>query len=385
MLRYAMFKHVKRQLFAASILLLTCWAYGQGSPVSHPVPTLEYDQVDFLQGLKPFENMTDQAYDQLAQNFKIMFWNVEIGGSHCELAPYKKHDPSTLMYDNLHKIVESNFRPDVLVLAEFRPECWPVFSYTFLSQYYQKPLIQLYKDENELHGIAIFVNKDLAINNISTFVADWTPTPDIKDIEQTWLDYCQQTSQNAAIGSYTECQYYTKHLSIVPVQFQEQWINLLPLHMVEPWTCYRGHFKNSDGLIATVGLANQIIRSKNNPLYCQMQSCMTGLDDSEDCITENLGDMAGTIVFGDFNVPNTINRWPLRKTRPKALKLLKKLGFSPAFSNTEQAYSVNYQDNPLLLDQAHYNGGLKLEYASIIPIPKSDHYPAYFVFSLASN
>ncbi|HMQ10779.1 MAG TPA: hypothetical protein PKB05_05660, partial [Oligoflexia bacterium] len=218
--------------FISSVLLLNFLAYGQNTGSSHPVPSLEYDKVDFLEGLSPFENMSHQTFDQLAQNFKVMFWNVFFGGSHCELAPYKNYDPSTLMYDNLHSIVESDFRPDVLVLAEFRPECWPVFSYQFLSQYYQKPLIQLYKDDNELHGIAIFVNKDLAIRNISTFIADWVPTPDTKDIEQRWLDYCEQTRQNEAINSYTDCQYYTKHLSIVPIEFQGQWINMLPLHLV---------------------------------------------------------------------------------------------------------------------------------------------------------
>lgn len=291
----------------------------------------------------------------MASGARIMFWNVGWG-----------HNNNGELDNNLQEIVGSYARPDMLLLAEYKPEAVNNETRDRLNDNYPYKVFLKYTADSEI-GIAVFCTHPFTLGKGE--MLDWAPPgyPDSakEDYKKEWRDHTPN-----------EAKFWDRSYRVISLKLNGKEYNIVPLHLLEPWLAYNIRY-------GKIGVIKSFLSGENNPLGNQIVNLREKLkrDFGDDLNRTPL------LLIGDLNTPDSF------KGIPSALyKLVRQnlTNIMPGFpynnvtfpsQSSDAVQSPPFNKISVAIDHALVNSKLTWEGRAVLHLKGSDHYAIYLVIT----
>jgi hypothetical protein len=306
----------------------------------------------------PTELHLDQQYDlnmtrlhKLSQvtGVRLFWWNVAWGS----------FNQNSDLDHNLIELTNSNARPDLMILGEYKDMILSQHTHNELKRHYPHQYFMSYSP-TDIVGVKVFSTRALTYHGIRNI--PWYP------INETDSSKQQAYYNHWKTAAASEARFWDRSVGLFSFSHGGQTYTLAPVHLLEPWAA----LVSSEG---RTDLIKSFFNDKLNPLANQIGHLRR-------IIKNHAGGMQNVLMIGDFNIPSS-----LYGMTPDIYKNLSQSMTEGFFGNpdTFPAESARHKVHGFLkklsikIDHALMGSSLDRIGGAAIHMRGSDHYPIYVV------
>lgn len=296
----------------------------------------EFNKFDLVYSLgsKDLPNFTADSNDTL----KVMWWNIDCATSVKRLDKSSRYKSN--LEENLVKLINSSFRPDVLILGEYCPY--------YLSDAFEKTLNESYAFKHHL------------VRNIPQFKTSSGKTNERNGIMVLSDHSLKRVVEDTLYASFEDRKddKMNRTYLLLEVSKGQKKLYLNPLHIYNPWREYRDQY----GAIATL---LEIDSGQNNANAYQ----------AKQIVEKNLRNVSldeQLLIIGDLNSPK--NFYAINGLGYKTLTH----NYVSLISDTADTYIQGGAFMNTAIDHA-FGQNIDALYGRVWPLAGSGHLPIYLV------
>lgn len=292
-------------------------------------------------------------------NLKVFWWNLQRGWTNRRLEQQKK---IRYLEENLLALIRSTASPDVLMLGEFNEKVLESKVLREIKNKYPYYQYHPYSPTYDKLGIGFFSRYQIEEDRAHPldWVSPYQTEEEQRAYKEEWWDFFNPAER---VFERTYLRFTVK----LP---NDQSVNLIPVHLLNPWFGVMRRNKGWTGLswegkIRSIG---EITEGTANPLMNQV----------ENLILQMLQDVSEKprIMMGDFNVP-----YSFLAIETYGYKRLHAY-MDDAFPNHEATFPSSASGDfipPVKIDHSFYKD-VSVVNSKVLTMKGSDHYPLYVTF-----
>lgn len=302
--------------------------------------------------------------------FGILWWNTYKGTTNPACAP----DEESVFMHNLAEILRSPARPKMIVLGEYELGCLDPWLDQKLEESYVKT-VSYYDFPSSTMSFAVYLDRSVKMGRSPSLIrTNWYPSEGGDAYQLEWYEKCRKAGRVEA-----DFAYFQRNVPQFDLTVEGKSLTVVPVHLVMPWKCLT---EGSDSFGSKIEVFRGVMAGTDHPVYYQVKSLAENLEKK---IERREIDRA--VVLGDWNLFSWHKYWTVG--RPKTFELLDEIGFSEdtvddgdRFSFPSLSFNPEKVEQRLLLDHAFHRGSLAVDYAEVLPLQGSDHYPLLLYVSM---
>jgi len=286
-----------------------------------------------------------------ASGIKVFWWNVAWGS----------HNSDGALDQNLTVMARSDYRPDIIVLGEYRSQDLNQKTHDLLKKWYPYQDHFTYSSSATV-GIGIFSRSKFTRGGLKDL--NWAPSSRSLSAQKTFKDSWRSSAPD-------EVRYWDRRSASYRFSINGSNFYLFPVHLLEPW-------KAIYDVQGKLGVMDSFFSKGSNPLNYQIEAFRS-------FVKSELGgnfESAPVLLLGDFNAPKSV------LTLPSVSYSILSRNFTECFfgsPDTFPAASSPVSSTPpfsyyhMKIDHGLINGWVEKIGGGVIEMRGSDHYPIYVV------